>query len=73
MCAVLHRSGAVIIKCCVYTYTHCTLQEETTVGVHTAVTPSVAGCAWITQYCDVIVHPSDPFPTGYTVGDIWAA
>ena len=27
--------------------------------------------AWVTQHCTVVVDPSDPFPTGYTVGDIW--
>lgn len=31
----------------------------------------ISGQAWITQYCRVIVHPTDPFPEGYTVGDIW--
>eukprot|EP01064_Diplonema_japonicum_P002943 TRINITY_DN11908_c0_g1_i1.p1 TRINITY_DN11908_c0_g1~~TRINITY_DN11908_c0_g1_i1.p1 ORF type:complete len:357 (+),score=97.00 TRINITY_DN11908_c0_g1_i1:59-1129(+) len=35
--------------------------------------PSITGQAWITQYCDVVVHPTDPFPEGYTVGDIWSA
>ena len=27
--------------------------------------------AWVTQHCTVVVDPTDPFPTGYTVGDIW--
>ena len=30
-----------------------------------------AGQAWITQHCTVVVDPTDPFPNGYTVGDIW--
>jgi len=36
------------------------------------VLPAVSGQAWITQYCDVVCHPSDPFPEGYVVGDIWS-
>jgi proline racemase len=35
------------------------------------VVPTVAGQAWITQHCTVVVDPTDPFPNGYTVGDIW--
>ena len=36
-----------------------------------AVIPTITGRAWITQYCDVVCDSSDPFPEGYTVGDIW--
>jgi proline racemase len=32
----------------------------------------VSGQAWITQHSRIVLDPSDPFPTGYTVGDIWA-
>mmetsp|Transcript_121460 Transcript_121460/g.259328 ORF Transcript_121460/g.259328 Transcript_121460/m.259328 type:complete len:249 (+) Transcript_121460:1-747(+) len=48
------------------------LHEETTVGGLPAVVPSVAGQAWITQYASVIVEATDPFPEGYTLGDIWS-
>ena len=37
-----------------------------------AVVPTISGRAWITQYCDVVCDPSDPFPEGYLVGDIWS-
>ncbi len=47
------------------------LHGETTVGDEPAVVPTVAGQAWITQHCTVVVDPTDPFPHGYTVGDIW--
>ena len=50
-----------------------TLRGETTVGGLRAVLPSVTGRAWITQHCTVVVDPTDPFPTGFTVGDIWAS
>ena len=42
-------------------------------GSRAAVVPKIAGRAWITQICAVVRDPSDPFPEGYTVGDIWAA
>ena len=35
------------------------------------VVPAVTGRAWITQHCTVVLDPTDPFPVGYTVGDIW--
>ena len=37
-----------------------------------AVLPTISGRAWITQHCNVVVDPADPFPAGYTVSDIWA-
>jgi len=42
-------------------------------GNISAVVPTIAGRAWITQYCDVVCDPSDPFPEGYTCSDIWAS
>eukprot|EP00929_Paragymnodinium_shiwhaense_P014948 TRINITY_DN122951_c0_g1_i1.p1 TRINITY_DN122951_c0_g1~~TRINITY_DN122951_c0_g1_i1.p1 ORF type:complete len:362 (-),score=86.10 TRINITY_DN122951_c0_g1_i1:64-1149(-) len=45
--------------------------EETEVHGKKAMIPEVAGRAWITQKCEVIIDPTDPFPEGYTLGDIW--
>ena len=53
--------------------------EETTIGGDTtngfsnkqAIIPEVSGSAWITQYSEVVVDPTDPFPEGYRVADIW--
>lgn len=45
--------------------------SETKVGEFAAVVTEITGSAWVTQLCDVIVDPDDPFPEGYTVGDIW--
>lgn len=45
--------------------------EETTVGPHRAIVPSITGQAWITGFATYVVDPADPFPTGFTVGDIW--
>jgi proline racemase len=37
-----------------------------------AVVPEITGEAWITGIADYVVDPTDPFPDGFTVGDIWA-
>jgi proline racemase len=47
------------------------LIDETTVGDHTAVVPTIAGQAWITGFAQYVLDPTDPFPEGYTLGDIW--
>lgn len=47
------------------------LVEETTVGDRRAVVPTISGSAWITGFADYVVDPTDPFPEGFTVGDIW--
>ncbi|MBA2381085.1 MAG: proline racemase family protein [Chloroflexi bacterium] len=48
------------------------LIEETAIGGHVAVTPQISGQAWITGIADYVVDPTDPFPDGFTIGDIWA-
>ena len=48
-----------------------TLLEETTVGPYRAVVPELSGTAWITGFAQYAVDPDDPFPEGFTVGDIW--
>jgi proline racemase len=48
------------------------LVEETTVGSRAAVVPTITGQAWITSLATYVIDPEDPFPEGYTVGDIWA-
>lgn len=37
-----------------------------------AVLPTVTGRTWVTGRARWSVHPSDPYPSGYTVGDLWA-
>ena len=44
---------------------------ETKVGQYPAVIPTLAGQAWITGFSSYVVDPDDPFPDGFTVGDIW--
>jgi proline racemase len=47
------------------------LLEETRIGDVSAVLPEITGTAWITGFASYVVDPTDPFPEGYTVGDIW--
>jgi proline racemase len=51
---------------------HGRLLEETRVGELAAVVPQITGQAWITGIADYVLDPTDPFPEGFTVGDIWA-
>ena len=36
-----------------------------------AVVPTIRGQAWVTGMANYVVDPDDPFPDGFTVGDIW--
>jgi proline racemase len=47
------------------------LVGETRIGERLAVLPSISGSAWITGFAEYVVDPTDPFPDGFTVGDIW--
>src|ERR1700682_3020386 len=48
------------------------LVEETRVGPYPAVVPTITGSAWITGISQYVVDAEDPFPEGFTVGDLWA-
>jgi proline racemase len=45
--------------------------EETQVGEYRAIVPTISGQAWITGFASYVVDPTDPFPDGFTIGDIW--
>jgi proline racemase len=49
------------------------LVGETKVGEYRAVIPTISGKAWITGFARYVVDPEDPFPEGFTVGDIWGS
>jgi proline racemase len=53
------------------TFTGC-LVEETRVGPYTAVVPTLTGSAWISGISQYVLDAEDPFPEGFTVGDLWA-
>jgi proline racemase len=47
------------------------LVEETKVGEYQAVVPTISGQAWITGISNYLLDAEDPFPEGFTLGDIW--
>jgi proline racemase len=51
-------------------FTGC-LVEETRVGSYPAVVPTLTGSAWITSISHYVLDAEDPFPEGFTVGDLW--
>jgi proline racemase len=54
------------------TFTGC-LVEETQVGEYAAVVPTITGSAWISAISQYVLDAEDPFPEGFTVGDLWPA
>lgn len=49
------------------------LIREVPIAGRTGVVPRLSGRAWITGYSTWILDADDPFPGGFTVGDVWAA
>lgn len=47
------------------------LSGEASVGGVGGVLPHITGSAWITRYSEVVLDPTDPFPRGLRVADIW--
>lgn len=48
-----------------------TLTDTTDVGPYSAVLPTVSGRGWITALAQYVLDDEDPFPQGYTLGDLW--
>ena len=48
------------------------LIREARVAGRIGVVPTISGRAWITGYSTWVLDPDDPFPNGFTIGDIWA-
>lgn len=48
-----------------------TIVGTTEVGGVPAVSPTIAGQAWITDIMQLGIDPTDPFPEGYTLPDTW--
>jgi proline racemase len=49
------------------------LISETRTGPYNSVIPTITGRAWITGFAHYVLAEDDPFPTGFVVGDLWAA
>ncbi|HYM67715.1 MAG TPA: proline racemase family protein, partial [Patescibacteria group bacterium] len=48
------------------------LVREARVGPYEAVVPQITGSAYVYALSNYVVDPDDPFPEGFTVGDIWS-
>jgi proline racemase len=46
--------------------------RETRLGERSAIATTLSGSAWITGRAEYVVDADDPFPEGFTVGDLWA-
>ncbi|GAB3300439.1 proline racemase family protein [Parasphingorhabdus pacifica] len=47
------------------------LLDTTEVGQYPAVSPTITGRGWITGFSQHVLDDDDPFPQGYTLGDLW--
>jgi proline racemase len=47
------------------------LTETVQLGGQPAVLPTISGRGWVTGFHQFVLDSDDPFPTGYTLGDIW--
>jgi proline racemase len=47
------------------------IERTTRVGAFDAIVPSLSGRGWISGISQYLLDPTDPFPAGFTVGDIW--
>lgn len=45
--------------------------DEVRIGDRAGIIPDLSGQGWITGFAQYVIDPTDPFPTGFTVGDIW--
>jgi proline racemase len=48
------------------------LVRSTKIGSYPAVVPTISGSAYIYAVSNYLLDPMDPFPEGFTVGDIWS-
>ncbi|MCZ4354443.1 proline racemase family protein [Roseovarius aestuarii] len=47
------------------------IESMTHIGPYPAIVPSLSGQGWIYGRSDYVLDPTDPFPSGFTIGDIW--
>ena len=75
--AVLHARGVLrtgdrfIGRSIIGSEFHCRIEDTTTVGHLAAIVPSISGRAWITGTHQLMLDPSDPWPSGYRLADTW--
>jgi proline racemase len=47
------------------------IEQAVDVAGRPGIVPGITGRAWITAFHHYVLDPSDPFPTGYRIGDTW--
>lgn len=47
------------------------IEETTQIGPYPAIVPTLAGQGWIYGTTNWTLDPTDPFQSGYTIGDVW--
>ena len=48
------------------------LVAEVEIAGRPGVVPTIGGQAWISGFSTHVLDPTDPFTSGFTVGDLWA-
>jgi proline racemase len=75
--AVLHARGqlkpgeAFIGRSIIGSEFHCRIEEEVSLAGRPAIRPVISGRAWITGTHQLMLDPSDPYPSGYRLSDTW--
>jgi proline racemase len=75
--AVLHAKGILKVgdrfvgRSIIGSRFDCRVEAETTLGGRPAIVPSIMGRAWVTHTAQLMVDPTDPWPTGYRLTDTW--
>lgn len=49
----------------------CRIESVTSLAGRPAIVPSITGRAWITGTHQLMLDPTDPWPSGYRLGDTW--
>lgn len=75
--AILHARGQLSVgerfigESIIGTRFDCRIEALADLGGVRAIIPSIQGRAWITEVKQLLLDPTDPFPSGYRVGDTW--
>ncbi|MBD9524267.1 proline racemase family protein [Ensifer sp. ENS02] len=75
--AVLHAKGQLKVGekfvglSLIDTEFHCSIDSEVKVGERNGIRPIISGRAWVSGTSQLMLDPSDPFPTGYKLSDTW--
>jgi trans-L-3-hydroxyproline dehydratase len=75
--AVLHARGQLSVgetfvgRSIIGSQFECRIDGEVTVGGRPGIIPIVSGSAWITGVSQLMLDPTDPYPSGYRLSDTW--